>query len=236
MHREHHRWESPTLGRSTELLWYGTHGRPVLMFPTSHGSVRQNEEFGLVGSLAEKIGRGEIQVCCVETVDDQSWQNDHIHPLERVRRHDVYDRFLVDELVPFVRAKSERQDLVTYGASFGAFHAVNFGFRHPEMVGRVIAFSGVFDIHSFLNGEWNELCYFHCPTAYVANWDADWVGRAGRIGIVLATGEHDHLVQNTRDFAGLLRSKGVAVHEEIWSGVFGHDWPFWRDNLHRFLP
>jgi hypothetical protein len=26
------------------------------------------------------------------------------------------------------------------------------------------------------------------------------------------------------------------VHEEIWPGVFGHDWQFWIDNLRRFVP
>jgi esterase/lipase superfamily enzyme len=236
MHREYHRWESPVLGMPMDLLWYGHWGRPVLMFPTSHGSVRQNEEFGLLGSVQDKIDGGEIQVCCIDTVDGHSWQDRGIPPLERVRRHDVYDRFLAQEVIPFVRGKAERDDVVAYGASFGAFHAVNFAFRHPEMISRVIAFSGVFDIHQFLDGQWSDLCYFHCPTAYVANWDAEWVGRASRIGIVLATGEHDHLVRNTREFAGLLATKGVPAVAEIWPGVFGHDWPFWRQHLRRFLP
>lgn len=236
MHREHHRWTSDALGRPMEALWYGNWGRPVLMFPTSHGGATQNEDFGLIGALQGKIDGGEIQICCVETPDRDTWQDRGIPPGERVRRHDVYDRYLVQEILPFVRAKAERDDVVAYGASFGAFHAVNLSFRHPELISRVIAFSGVFDIHSFLDGYWDDTCYFHCPTAYVPNWDGEWTRRAGRIGIVLATGEHDHLVRNTREMAGILRHKGVPVHEEIWEGVFGHDWPFWREHLPRFLP
>ena len=45
--------------------------------------------------------------------------------------------------------------------------------------------------------------------------------RTRHIGFVLATGEQDHLVQDTRHFAGVLRGKGLNVVEEIWGGVFG---------------
>ena len=236
MHREHHRWESPALERSMEVLWYGNWGRPLLMFPTSHGSVTQNEDFGLVGSLADKIDAGEMQICCIDTIDQETWYNDMAHPADRAKGHDRYDHFLASELIPFIRNKAGRDDIMIYGASFGAYHAVNFSFRHPEMVSRCIAFSGVFDIHQFLDGYWDDTCYFHCPTAYVPNWNQEWVDRAGKTGIVLATGENDHLVQKTRDFAGMLQSKGVTVEHEIWQGVFGHDWPFWREHLRRFVP
>jgi esterase/lipase superfamily enzyme len=236
MIREYHRWDSPSLGRPMELLWYGNWGRPLLAFPTSLGRAFQNEDGGLIGALADKINGGEIQVCCVDGVDEESWYNRHAHPADRVRRHDQYDRYLATEVVPLIRSKAQREDIVTYGASFGAYHAVNFAFRHPDMISRIVSFSGVYDIHRFLDGWWDETCYFHCPTAYIANYDAEWVGRASRMGIVVATGEHDHLVQANRDFAGLLGAKGIPVHCEIWPGVNGHDWPFWRDNLGRFVP
>jgi esterase/lipase superfamily enzyme len=62
------------------------------------------------------------------------------------------------------------------------------------------------------------------------------VDRLRHIGFVIATGEHDHLAQANREFAGMLAGKGLNVHGEIWQGVFGHDWPFWRENLPRFVP
>jgi len=236
MHREHHRWHSPSLGKPMDLIWYGTWGRPVLAFPTSLGRAWQNEDGGLIAGLADKIDGGEIQVACVDAVDEESWYNRGAHPADRVRRHDQYDRYIATEVMPLIRNKARRDDVITYGASFGAYHAVNFAFRHPEEIAKVVSFSGVYDIHAFLNGYWDDTCYFHCPTAYVPNYDAEWVRRVSRMGIVVATGEHDHLVQKNRDFAALLSSKGIPVHCEIWSGVFGHDWPFWRDNLRRFVP
>ena len=97
-------------------------------------------------------------------------------------------------------------------------------------------FSGLYDVHRFLDGHWDETCYFHCPTAYIANMDAGWVERLARVDWIIATGEHDSLVEDNRRFAALLSSKGIPNHTEIWPDVFGHDWPWWRENLRRFLP
>ncbi len=219
-----------------ELVWYGHWGRPVLAFPTSLGNAWQNEDRGLIGGLAGKIEAGEIQVCSVDSVDGESWYNRGAHPGWRAHRHDQYDRYLASEVIPFMRDKAQRNDVITFGASFGAYHAVNFAFRHPDLVSRVVAFSGMYDIHRFLDGYWDETCYFHCPTAYIANYDGSWVDRVRDLGVVLATGEHDHLVEETRSFAGLLASKGIACHCEIWPNVFGHDWPWWTEHLGRFVP
>ena len=236
MIRDYLKWDSPSLGRPMEILWYGNWGRPVLMFPTSVGRFYQNEDFGLIHGLADKIDGGEIQVCCVDSVDAESWYNGGAHPGWRAARHDQYDRYIAAEVIPFIRERARRDDIVAYGASFGGYHATNFTCRHPEMISRLVSFSGLYDIHRFLNGYWDENCYFHCPTAYVANYPGELVERLSRVGIVIATGEHDSLAADNRHFAGLLRSRGIPAHDEIWPGVFGHDWPWWIENLRRFVP
>jgi esterase/lipase superfamily enzyme len=219
-----------------ELLWFGHWGRPVVAFPTSGARFYELEDFGLIRSLQGKIDAGEIQVCCPDTVNLESWYNRGIHPAHRVRRHEQYDHYLGEELVPYVRHRARRDDVVYYGASFGAYHAMNFACRHPELAGGVIAFSGMFDIHRYLDGYWDDLCYFNCPTAYVPNLDGDWVRRLSRVRIVVATGEHDHLVGTNREFIALLQQKGLPVTGEIWHGTFGHDWPYWSEHIQRFLP
>ena len=35
--------------------------------------------------------------------------------------------------------------------------------------------------------------------------------------------------------SAVLARKGLAVHAEIWQGVFGHDWPFWNEAVQRLL-
>ncbi|MFN2431295.1 MAG: esterase family protein [Gemmatimonadota bacterium] len=236
MHRDHVGWFSPSLGRGMELLWFGHWGRPVLAFPTSAARFYELEDFGLVGALTDKIEGGEIQLCCVDSVNDESWYNRGAHPADRVRRHDAYDRYLRHEVIPYAAARARRDDLVTYGASFGAYQAVNLACRYPEHVRKVVAFSGMYDVHQFLDGYWDDLCYFHCPTAYLPNLDGDWVRRLAGVQFVIATGEHDHLVGATRDMLHLLGRKGIPAYGEVWQGQFGHDWPYWKEHLRRFVP
>jgi esterase/lipase superfamily enzyme len=236
MHREYQSWDSPALGRKMEFLWFGHAGRPLLMFPTSMGRFYQNEDFELTGALAGKVDTGEIQLICVDSVDEESWYNKSANPADRVRRHDRYDAYIRMEIVPFIQHRTGRDDLAVFGASFGAYHAANIAARHPDVVKKAILFSGIYDIHRFVNGYWDELCYFHCPTAYIANLDSSWVARLLQVQWVIATGEYDSLIQDNRGFADLLASKGIPCHAEFWPGVFGHDWPFWKDNLHRFIP
>ena len=235
MYRDYVKWSSPSLARDMELLWFGKFGRPVLLFPTSAGRFHENEDMHLADSLADKVDRGEIQLVLADAVNEESWYNKHVHPAVRAARHAQYDAYLRNELVPYIFNRAQRGDLAVYGASFGAYHAANFAARYPDVVSRAVCFSGVYDVHSFLDGYWDDICYFHCPTAYIPNMDGEWVGKLSRIGWVIATGEYDTLVQKNRDFSALLASKGIPSHLEIWPGVFGHDWPWWRENLRRFV-
>lgn len=235
MNREYHRWHSHNLDRDMEFLWFGHQGRPLLMFPTSGGRFFENEDFHLVGSLADRIDRGELQIACVDSIDRESWMCGWAHPSGRIRRHDQYDQYLRHELVPYIEHRTGRNDLIVYGASLGAYHAANFAARYPDHVGRAVLFSGIYSIDRFLDGFWNDLAYFHSPPAYIANMHGEAAHRLSWVEWFVATGEHDHAVDENRRFADLLRSKGAPVHSEFWPGQFGHDWPWWREHLRRFV-
>ena len=234
MYREYVKWWSPSLGRDMELLWFGKFGRPVILFPTSAGRFSENEDFHLTESLADRVDAGEIQLASIDTVNNESWYNKSVHPAVRAARHVQYDSYLRHELVPYVHDRSRRGDLTVYGASFGAYHAANFTARYPDLVSRAVCFSGVYDIHSMTDGYWDDNCYFNSPASFIPNMNGEWVGKLSRVNWVIATGEHDTLVQNNRDFSGILWSKGVSNYLEIWPGQFGHDWPWWREHLRRF--
>jgi esterase/lipase superfamily enzyme len=234
MYREHGQWWSPSLGRNMDFLWFGKFGRPVLLFPTSAGRFYENEDFHLTDSLQDKVDAGEIQLVLIDAVNEESWYNKGVHPAVRAARHMQYDAYLRHELVPYIFNRAQRGDLVVYGASFGAYHASNFAARYPDVVSRAICFSGVYDIQSFTDGYWDDNCYFNSPTAYIPNMDAEWAAKLARVQWVIATGEGDSLVQKNREFKDLLWSKGVPNHFELWPG-FGHDWPWWREHLRRFV-
>lgn len=218
-----------------EFLWFGDRGRPVVFFPTSMGSFFQNEDFGLIPSLADKVDAGFLQLVCVDSVDRESWYNRAVHPALRARRHDEYDRYLRFELLPYVADRARDANLAVCGASFGAYHAANVAARYPGLVTKAICLSGLYTIARYLDGYWDDTCYYHSPAAYVANMDAAWSRRLASVEWVVATGEHDALVSENRDFADLLRRKGASVRSEFWPGVNGHDWPFWNDAIRRFI-
>src|SRR6266498_5058926 len=121
MNREYVAWGSPILGRRMELLRFGHAGYPMIWFPTSVGRFYQNEDFGLIGAVADFIEAGRLQVVCIDSVDDESFYATDRPPADRIRRHDQYDRYVYSEVVPFLRAKGSTQARIgTLGASFGA--------------------------------------------------------------------------------------------------------------------
>lgn len=234
MKREYGSWQSAALSRPMEFLWFGTSGRPVLMFPTSKGRFHQNEDFGLTGALADKVDAGHLQLVCVDSVDAESFYDTSKLPGARVRRHDAYDRYLRDEMLPFIEERTGG-NVVTLGASFGAYHAANVAARYPGRITKAICFSGLYDVEQFLDGYWDDLCYYHTPQAYVANMDEAWLEKLRAVEWVVATGEQDTLYPQNKAFADLLAARGQRVHAEFWPGVFGHDWPFWNEAVRRFL-
>ena len=123
MNRDYQKWWSPALGRDMELLVFGDKGTPVLVFPTSMGRFYQWEDFGLVGHMAPRIDAGWLQLWCVDSVDGESFYNKGVEPQDRARRHLAYERYLVEEVLPAIRAANTVDYLIVTGTSFGAFHA-----------------------------------------------------------------------------------------------------------------
>ena len=237
MNREYVAWDSPTLGRRMELLWFGHAGRPMIWFPTSKGRFYQYEDFGLVGAVGDMIEAGALQVACVDSVDEESFYADWRHPAERIARHDQYDRYVHQEVVPWIRERGHpTSKIATLGTSFGAYHAVNFGLRHTDAVGKVVGFSGKYDIHSFLDGYWDQTAYFHCPTAYVANMNGEWVGKLSQMDIAIVTGETDNIVEGSRRMIRILQEKGIPHRGHIWGAPYGHDWPWWKEQIRHYVP
>jgi len=72
MNRDYLKGYSRELNREMELLVFGHAGVALLVFPTSMGKFYEYEDRGMIGKLAAKIERGEIQVYCPDAVDLES--------------------------------------------------------------------------------------------------------------------------------------------------------------------
>ena len=123
MNREYHKAYSQELQRDMEALVFGHAGARLLVFPTSRGRFFEYEDRGMIGVLAPKIERGELQVFCTDSVDTESWYNRGVHPRLRVLRHLQYERYILHEFLPFVRWKNQASQLAVTGCSFGGYHA-----------------------------------------------------------------------------------------------------------------
>src|ERR1700758_5541895 len=103
MNREYHKWYCPRLYRDMELMIFGHAGVPTLVFPTSQGRFYEYEDRGMVGTLWQKLENVQLQLFCVDSVDSTSWYDRGVHPRQRVERHMVYERYLLDEVFPLMR-------------------------------------------------------------------------------------------------------------------------------------
>jgi esterase/lipase superfamily enzyme len=237
LNREYHKWFSPSLGRGMELLVFGWGGAPVIIFPSSMGRFFEAEDRGLVGSLADKIEAGHIQVYCVDAIDLETWYNYGASIGWRVGRHMAYERYLRDEVVPLMRQKNPNGYIITTGCSFGAFHAVNFAFRHPNLVHKVVALGGRYDMKPYFRGEWSEELYYNSPMDYIngLQW-GQLRDEINAIEITLCSGEQDLPLcrGETIQLHHLLNSKGIGNRLEVW-GDIGHDWPYWNRQIRSFI-
>ena len=233
MQREYYRWWSKDLSRDMELLCFGHAGTKVLVFPTSNGRFFEYENTGMVGTVADRIDNGQLQLYCVDSVDGESWYNKHAHPYWRVQRHMQYERYIVNDVLALMGEKNQTPRLIATGCSFGAYHAANFGFRHPDKVTGIVTMGGAFDMKDFVDGWYGDDLYFNNPPDYLANCTDPW--KYNHIRTVLATGEWDFCWEKNERFAAVLRNKGIRHELYVWGDHSFHDWPFWKPMARMYL-
>ena len=235
MNREYHRWHSPALQRDMELLVLGHGGARMLVFPTSMGRFFEWEDRGMHHALGEPIARGDLQLFCVDSVDAESWYARHKHPAERAWRHVQYQDYLVHEVLPFSWQRNRTPFLMTVGASFGAYHALDLALHHPHFFGRAIGLSGVYDVGQFADGYLDENVFAHNPSHYLSHLgDPRHLEAMRRMDIILAVGGEDPNVENNRYLSRLLWEQGVGNALRIWDG-WAHDWPYWQVMIQRYV-
>lgn len=235
MNREYHAWHSPTLNRKMELLVFGHAGAKVLIFPTSQGKFYEWEDRGMMWALGEHLERGWLQCYCVDSVDAESWYAKWAHPGGRAYRHAQYFGYLYSEVLPFMNWKNPTPFTITMGASFGAFHAMSFGLKHPWAINRVLAMSGLYDIRGFTDGYSDDNVYFNNPMQFIANEHDDGrLARLRQMDIIMATGRDDRLMGSARRLSALLWEKGIGNALREWDG-WSHDWPYWQKMMLMYI-
>lgn len=239
MHRETHRWYSPHLDKDMEIAVYGHYGFALLMFPTAAADFLEYERFGLIESLASFIDAGKVKVFSVNSINNESWLNDHLPPPYRAIRHQQYNQYIVEEVVPFIRGMTSNETpIVTAGASFGALHAANMLFRRPDVFEGTIAMSGTYDLKSYTKGYYDDNCYFNSPVDYLPNLtDEYYLSRLrSKHHIYILSGQGAwEAPERSVQLSRILEAKGIPHALDLWGHDIPHDWPTWRKMLPHVL-
>ena len=227
MKEEHFKWHSPITGLETEMLVFGHSGKPVIIYPTSMGSYHQNKDFNLIDSVSWFVDSGLVKIYCPSSVDNESFYNEGIHPAHRIANHLLYDKMILEEVAYRAMRDTNQSKVAVAGCSFGGYHAINFAFRHPEIVNYAFSMGGAFDIKNHLDGYYDDNVYYNNPVDYLPSLNNEHLYR---MGIVLGVGEHDFcLPQNVR-LAEIMNKKSLPYWLDVRPGAV-HDWPVWREML-----
>jgi esterase/lipase superfamily enzyme len=239
MFQEHHHWHSHRLGREMGIRVHGHYGMPLLVFPTSGGNEWEYENMHMVGALAQHIEAGKVKLFCVDSVNNESWYNQAAHPRHRSYVQAMYDAYIASEVAPFIRSHCQSPDIsiATTGSSFGAYHAANTLLKHPEVFKRCLALSGIYDVRDYMDGDYDENCYFNNPVDYVPNLkDGYFRHHLESCDIHLATGTGEWEVpSHTYRFSEILNAAGIHHQLDDWGPEGGHDWPYWKHQMGTYI-
>lgn len=238
MNITHHRWWVPALGREMGINRYGERGIPFLAFPAQEGDHRNLEDFGLIAHIAPFIESGRVQFFTVDSYDLESWTSQTLPPWERASRYEAYVRYIMDEVLPFIRLHTEAP-VWTTGVSMGAYHAANFLFRFPHSFVGTIALSGVYELSEFLGEYSDELVYLNSPLWFLPDLtDSHYLEELRRKHIILCVGQgawEEPMLTQTRRMGEILQRKGIPAWVDVWGWDVHHDWPWWYRQMSYFL-
>ncbi len=236
---------APESGGSATVVRYGHWGRPVLVFPSEQGSAWDFANNGMVAAVRDLVDGGRVKLYCVDAHDGASWSAAHLPIEDRAREHARYEAWIVDQVVPFIRADcgEDAGDIMTTGCSMGAFHAVNFAFKRADLFPMAMCMSGNYDPGAWKGwGERGDSVYFNSPPDYVAHLHGDhldWLRTRLSVLLVCGQGQWEDTtgsLESTKRMAGLLADKGIRHELDLWGHDVAHDWPSWRAQLAHHLP
>jgi esterase/lipase superfamily enzyme len=218
---------------------YGHWGSPLLVFPTSGGDEWEYERQGMLEALGRHVEEGRVKLFCVSSVNNESWYNQGAHPRHRSYMQAMYDSYVAEEVAPFIHDHCQTAGIAvtTAGASFGAYHAANSLFKHPDLFRRCLALSGVYDLRRFMDGDYDDNFYFNNPVDYLASLSDPWYLEhlaQDDIRLVTGTGPWEDPAPSYR-LSEVLWSRGIRHSVDDWGSEGGHDWPYWKRQMDEYL-
>ncbi len=239
MNRELFSWYSPSLDKEMPIAVYGHYGFALLLVPTAAADYLEYERFQMMDVLAPYVDAGKVKVFSINSINNESWLNKQMLGEHKGIRHNQFNKYVFDEVVPFIRNNTSWETpIIISGASFGALHSMNLFLKRPDLINGVIAMSGVYDLHYYTDGFNDDQVYFNSPINYLPNLTDDWylsqIRRSNHIHILSGSGSYED-PDSARAMAGVLYNKGINYELDIWGADMTHDWPTWRAMLPYYI-
>ncbi len=238
MQREIHKWNSENLQKGMEVAVYGYYGYALLMFPTAGADYLEYERFYLIDSISEYINNGTLKVFSINSINNETWMNKDLEPSEKAKQHDRYNKYVIDEVVPFIIEHCRGEvPILTSGASLGAYNAANTFFRRPDLFAGLIAMSGIYDLKYYSDGYFDDICYYNSPVDYLPGLtDEKILSSIRKKNIIIASGRGAYEDPGaSQQLSDILHSKDIPHWFDLWGEDMAHDWPTWRQMLPYFL-
>jgi esterase/lipase superfamily enzyme len=229
------RWFSGRLQDEITVVRWGTFGLPVLVFPSAGGDAEEIERFGLIDACGPLLAEGKVKLYSVDSVAGQAMILKRGSAEHRMWVLNQFHECVRWEVLPAIQADLGGQaiDVITAGASIGAFNAVAVLCRYPDVFSAAVGMSGTYRIERFYEEGWSQDLYFSAPLQFLPGLAGDQLERLRARRVILAAGEGQHEdVGESWRLAEVLGAKGIPNRVDNWGPQWGHDWPTW----HRMLP
>lgn len=222
-------------------MWtFGVFGRPLIVFPSNAGVAHEWKESGMIDALAPLLAAGRIKIYCPSTNVSRSFSGDGT-TAERMAQHHAYERFVMNTLVPWVRADCRTPDMpmVAAGCSVGALYATLFALKHPETFHRALGLSGKYAASRMFAYDRGAV-YFDDPLAFVPNLDGAALERVRRhthVTLVVGRGPAERgCITETAELGRLLEQKRIPSHLAFWGADSDHKYEWWQKQAAHYLP
>jgi esterase/lipase superfamily enzyme len=232
------RWYSGRLQQDITVMRWGAVGTPVLVFPSAGGDAGEIERHGLVDACGPLLADGRVKLYSVDSVAGQAMVTKAGSAEHRIWLLNQFHECVRREVVPAIHADSGGQaiDVITAGASIGAFNAVAVLCRYPDVFGAAIGMSGSYRIERFYDEAWSQDLYYSAPLQFVPGLEGAQLDRLRQRWVVLASGEGEwEDIGESWRIAEVLGAKGIPNRVDNWGPQWDHQWPTWRQMLPQYL-
>lgn len=233
------RWFSQRVHRQVAMARWGHFGQPVLLFPTAGGDAEEMERWQMMKALAPLLEGGKIKVYSCDSVAGKAMVEREGSGQHRQWILNQFHQYIRHEVVPAIHADcgGAALDIISAGASIGAFHAAAVVCRFPDVFSRAIAMSGTFDIRRFMGADhFGEDFWVSSPLHFVPKLSGPHLEKLRTRFVHMPSGEGKaEDISESWALARVLGAQRIPNRVDSWGKDTPHDWVTWRAMLPKYL-